>query len=46
MLPAAAALPHPPALVPVFTHMALVLVLGLYIPFLVQWYQHASRFIG
>ena len=34
-------------LVAVFTHMALVLILGLYIrPFLVQWYQHAARFIG
>ncbi len=43
----AAALPHPPALVPVFTHMALVLLLGLYIPpFLVEWYHHAARFIG
>jgi hydrogenase-4 component F len=43
----APALPHSPALVPVFTHMALVLLLGLYIPpFLVQWYQHAARFIG
>ncbi len=43
----AAPLPHPPALVPVFTHMALVLLLGLYIPpFLVEWYHHAARFIG
>ncbi len=40
-------LPHPPALVPVFTHMALVLLLGLYIPpFLTQWYHQAARFIG
>jgi hydrogenase-4 component F len=43
----APALPHPPALLPVFTHMALVLLLGLYIPpFLVEWYHHAARFIG
>lgn len=40
----APALPHLPVLVPVFTHMALVLLLGA--PFLVQWYQHAARFIG
>ena len=25
-------LPHPPALLPVFAHLALVLLLGLYIP--------------
>jgi hypothetical protein len=41
-------LPCPtPGLVRVFTHMALVLILDLYIPpFLVPWYQHAARFIG
>ncbi len=40
-------LPHPPALLPVFTHMALVLLLGLYIPrFLTEWYHQAARFIG
>ena len=40
-------LPHPPALLPVFIHMALVLLLGLYIPpFLAQWYHQAARFIG
>ena len=25
-------LPHPPALLPVFVHLALVLMLGLYVP--------------
>jgi hydrogenase-4 component F len=40
-------LPHPPALFPVFLHLAIVLVLGLVIPpFLAHWYQSASRFIG
>ena len=33
-------LPHPPALIPVFAHLALVLMLGLWIPpFLAQWYR-------
>jgi hydrogenase-4 component F len=36
-----------PALVPVFAHLALVLMLGLYIPpHLAQWYQAAARLIG
>jgi hydrogenase-4 component F len=40
-------LPHPPALLPVFTHLALVLLLGLYIPpYLVDWYRQAARLIG
>ncbi len=40
-------LPHPPALVPVFLHLALVLLLGLYIPpYLVEWYRQAAAFIG
>lgn len=40
-------LPHAPALVPVFTHLAIVLVLGLYIPhYLAQWYREAARLIG
>ena len=40
-------LPHPPALVPVFVHLALVLMLGLYIPpYLVEWYRQAAAFIG
>jgi hydrogenase-4 component F len=40
-------LPHPPALVPVFVHLAIVLVLGLYIPpYLVDWYRQAAALIG
>ena len=45
--PTAARLPHPPALVPVFTHLALVLMLGLFIPpSLADWYRQAARLIG
>ncbi|MBI2312524.1 MAG: hydrogenase 4 subunit F [Betaproteobacteria bacterium] len=40
-------LPHPPALIPVFVHLALVLMLGLYIPpYLAEWYRQAARLIG
>jgi hydrogenase-4 component F len=40
-------LAYPPALMPVFVHLALTLMLGLYIPrFLAQWYRDAARFIG
>ena len=40
-------LPHAPALVPVFVHLAIVLMLGLYIPpYLVEWYRQAAAFIG
>ena len=40
-------LPHPPALLPVFAHLALVLVLGLYIPpYLADWYHSAAALIG
>jgi hydrogenase-4 component F len=40
-------LPHSPALVPVFVHLAIVLMLGLYIPpALAQWYRAAARLIG
>jgi hydrogenase-4 component F len=40
-------LPHPPALVPVFVHLAIVLLLGLYIPpYLVDWYRQAAALIG
>jgi hydrogenase-4 component F len=40
-------LPHPPALVPVFSHLALVLMLGVYIPpYLADWYRAAARLIG
>src|SRR6201993_5080014 len=40
-------LPHSPALVPVFVHLAMVLVLGFYIPpALAEWYRAAARLIG
>jgi hydrogenase-4 component F len=45
--PTAARLPHRPALTPVFVHLALVLMLGLYTPpQLAHWYQQAARLIG
>ena len=38
---------HPPALVPVFAHLGLGLLLGLYIPpYLDAWYRQAARMIG
>jgi hydrogenase-4 component F len=40
-------LPHSPALVPVFVHLAIVLMLGLYMPSsLAAWYRAAARLIG
>jgi hydrogenase-4 component F len=40
-------LAHPPALLPVFVHLALGLMLGLYVPpYLVGWYTQAARMIG
>lgn len=40
-------LPHPPALIPVFSHLALVLMLGIFIPpYLADWYRAAARLIG
>jgi len=40
-------LPHPPALVPVFAHLGLVLVLGVYVPpSLADWYREAAKLIG
>jgi hydrogenase-4 component F len=40
-------LPHRPAAFPVFVHLALVLVLGLYIPpYLADWYRAAARMLG
>ena len=40
-------LPHPPALVPVFAHLAIVLALGIYVPpYLAHWYRAAARLIG
>ncbi|TMH99893.1 MAG: hydrogenase 4 subunit F [Betaproteobacteria bacterium] len=43
----AARLPYRPAMVPVFVHLGLVLMLGLWIPpFLADWYRQAARLIG
>ena len=40
-------LPHPPAMLPVFVHLVLVLILGLYIPpYLAAWYRQAAAMIG
>ena len=40
-------LPHSPALLPVFAHLALVLTLGIYIPpALASWYRLAAALIG
>jgi hydrogenase-4 component F len=40
-------LAHPPALIPVFVHLGLGLMLGLYIPpYLDVWYQQAARLIA
>ncbi len=41
------ALPHKPAILPMFLHLALVLMLGLWIPpYLADWYRLAAKFIG
>jgi hydrogenase-4 component F len=40
-------LPHRPAMLPVFMHLAIVLMLGLWIPpFLADWYRQAAKLIG
>ena len=40
-------LPHPPALAPVFVHLGLVLLLGVFVPpYLADWYRAAARLIG
>ncbi len=40
-------LPHQPALTPVFLHLALVLMLGLFIPpYLAMWYRQAAAMLG
>jgi hydrogenase-4 component F len=40
-------LAHPPALLPVFAHLALGLMLGLYIPpYLDAWYRQAATLLG
>ena len=39
-------LPHQPALAPVFTHLALVLMLGLFVPpYLATWYRQAAQLL-
>ena len=44
--PAGRRLPHQPALLPVFAHLAIVLLLGLYIPpYLADWYRAAAGMI-
>jgi hydrogenase-4 component F len=40
-------LPHAPALLPVFVHLGLVLMLGIYVPpYLANWYREAALLIG
>ena len=40
-------LAHSPALLPVFLHLGLALMLGLYIPsYLNTWYLQAAQIIG
>ena len=40
-------LAHSPALLPVFLHLGLGLMLGLYVPpYLVGWYTQAARMLG
>jgi hydrogenase-4 component F len=40
-------LAHPPALIPVFVHLGLALMLGLFIPpYLNDWYQQAARLVA
>ncbi len=41
------ALPHPPALIPVFVHLGLGLMLGLYIPpYLDAWFRQAAQMLS
>jgi len=40
-------LPQRPALVPVFVHLGIALMLGLYIPpYLADWYREAARLVA
>ena len=40
-------LAHQPALTPVFLHLGLALMLGLYIPpYLAAWYRQAAKLLG
>jgi hydrogenase-4 component F len=45
--PSVSRLPHRPALLPVFAHLLLVLMFGLYMPpYLANWYRQAALLIG
>jgi hydrogenase-4 component F len=45
--PSVRPLAHQPALLPVFVHLGLVLMLGVWIPpYLAEWYRQAARLIG
>jgi hydrogenase-4 component F len=45
--PVAARLSHRPSMLPVFVHLAIVLMLGLWMPpALVGWYRQAAQLIG
>jgi len=47
LLAEAKPLPHAPAITPVFLHLALVLMIGLYIPpYLTRWFNEAARMLG
>src|SRR5579864_3659612 len=40
-------LPHPPALLPVFAHLTIVLVLGIWVPpYLADWYRAAAQLLA
>jgi hydrogenase-4 component F len=40
-------LPHPPALIPVFAHLAIVLMMGILVPpYLAGWFRQAAALIG
>ncbi|MDP2811817.1 MAG: hydrogenase 4 subunit F [Rhodocyclaceae bacterium] len=40
-------LPHAPAITPVFLHLVIVLMMGLYMPpYLVHWFHEAARMMG
>jgi hydrogenase-4 component F len=46
-VPSGRRLPHRPAMIPVFVHLGIVLLLGLWIPpQLADWYRQAARLIG
>ena len=40
-------LPHAPAITPVFVHLGLALMMGLWIPpYLTRWFHEAARMLG